>query len=385
VPVERLARRRLPPSVYLALMGGAETGATMDDNVASFGQVGLAPRTADMPGSRDLTTSVLGRRHPLPLLLSPAGAHAVHPEGELAIARAARSKGLAMGLSAFATRSIEEVVEENPQVHFQTYWTGSRAEIAARVERARAAGAVGLMLTTDWCFAEGRDWGSPRVPRTLGVRTAIRFAPEAVRRPRWLMRFAASGRLPDFTVPNLAVPGGAVPTMSEATDVWRATPPPSWDDIRWLAQLWDGPFTVKGVMRVDEAKRAVDAGATAVAVSNHGGNNLDGTPATLRVLPAIADAVGHEVDVLLDGGVRRGADIAKAVALGADAVMVGRAYLWGLAVGGQAGVERVVEILRKGLDSTLLALGRRSPGELCRADLHVPPDFVRLFETNEHA
>jgi pre-mycofactocin synthase len=153
--------------------------------------------------------------------------------------------------------------------------------------------------------------------------------------------------------------------------------PPAWEDVRWLREQWDGPFLLKGVMRVDDARRAADVGVTAISVSNHGGNNLDGTPATIRALPAIADAIGDEIEVLLDGGIRRGGDVVKALALGARAVMIGRAYLWGLAANGQAGVENVLDILRSGIDSALLALGHSSIADLSPGDLHVPPGFVR--------
>jgi L-lactate dehydrogenase (cytochrome) len=156
-----------------------------------------------------------------------------------------------------------------------------------------------------------------------------------------------------------------------------ATPPPTWEDIAWIRQLWDGPFMLKGVMRVDDAKRAVDAGCSAVSVSNHGGNNLDTTPASVRALPAIADAVGDEIEVLLDGGVRRGSDVVKAVALGARAVMIGRAYLWGLAANGQDGVENVLDILRSGIDSALMGLGRGSIHDVIRDDVLVPQGFSR--------
>ena len=157
------------------------------------------------------------------------------------------------------------------------------------------------------------------------------------------------------------------------------SPLPTWDDVRWLREQWGGPFMLKGVTRVDDARRAVDAGVTAISVSNHGGNNLDGTPATIRALPAIADAVGDQVEVLLDGGVRRGGDVVKALALGARAVMIGRAYLWGLAANGQAGVENVLDILRGGIDSALLGLGRSSVHELTRDDVVIPPGFTRAL------
>ena len=157
--------------------------------------------------------------------------------------------------------------------------------------------------------------------------------------------------------------------------VWMGTPPPTWDDVAWLRNEWGGPFMVKGVGRADEARRAVDAGATAISVSNHGGNNLDGTPAPIRVLPEIVGAVGDEIEVVMDGGVRRGSDVVKALALGAKAVMIGRAYLWGLAANGQAGVENVLDVLRMGIDSSLLGMGKSSIAELSPADLVIPDDF----------
>jgi heme/flavin dehydrogenase (mycofactocin system) len=271
------------------------------------------------------------------------------------------------------------VVAANPQTFFQTYWVGSRDQILARVERARAAGAVGLIVTLDWSFANGRDWGSPVIPEQMDLRAMVRFAPEGIRRPRWLYDFAKAGRLPDLTTPNLAEPGQPAPTFFGAYGQWMQTPLPTWDDVAWLREQWGGPFMLKGIMRVDDAKRAVDAGVTAVSVSNHGGNNLDGTPATIRVLPSVVEAVGDDVEVVLDGGVRRGGDAAKALALGAKAVMIGRAYLWGLAANGQAGVENVLDIMRGGLDSAVLGLGHASVHELGQGDLVIPPEFTRTL------
>ena len=198
---------------------------------------------------------------------------------------------------------------------------------------------------------------------------------ESVLKPRWLLDWARSRSLPDLTVPNFGVGAGPAPGFFEAYGTWMSTPPPTWDDVAWLRRQWDGPLMVKGIGRADEARRAVDAGASAISVSNHGGNNLDGTPAPIRVLPEVADAVGNEVEVLMDGGIRRGSDVVKALALGAKAVMIGRAYLWGLAANGQAGVENVLDILRMGIDSTLLGLGKASPGELSPDDLVIPADF----------
>ena len=376
---QRLARKRLPASVYSALMAGAERGQTREDNVAAFAELGFAPHVAGNPARRDLATTVLGQPVSLPVIISPTGVQAVHPDGEVAVARAAAARGTAVGLSSFASKPVEEVVAANPQTFFQVYWAGSRDQIVARVERARKAGAVALILTADWTFSHSRDWGSPKIPDRTDMRTILRHLPEAIIRPHWLARYARTGRLPQLIVPNLALPGAEPPTFFGAYGEWMQTPPPGWDDVAWLREQWGGAFLLKGVTRIDDAKRAVDAGVTAISVSNHGGNNLDGTPATIRALPAIADAVGDQVEILLDGGVRRGSDVVKALALGARAVLIGRAYLWGLAANGQAGVENVVDILRNGVDSALLGLGRSSVHELGREDVIVPPGFVRAL------
>jgi L-lactate dehydrogenase (cytochrome)/glycolate oxidase len=374
---QRRARRRLPASVYAALVAGSEQGVTADDNVAAFSALGLAPHVAGLCDHRDLATTVMGQPISLPVIISPTGVQAVHPDGEVAVARAAAARGTAMGLSCFASQSVEAVVAANPQTFFQTYWVGDKDEMVDRLERARTAGAVGLIATFDWSFAVGRDGGSPVIPDRIDLAAAIRFAPEVLQRPRWLREFARTRAMPDLTVPNLARPGQDPPTFFGAYRRWMETPNPGWDDVAWLRDQWDGPFMLKGVVRLDDARRAVDAGATAVSVSNHGGNNLDGTPATIRMLPAIAEKVGDEVEVLLDGGIRRGSDVVKALALGARAVMIGRASLWGLAANGQAGVENVLDLLRAGIDSAVLGLGHASVHDLSPADVVVPPGFTR--------
>jgi heme/flavin dehydrogenase (mycofactocin system) len=374
---QRRARRRLPKSVYGALVAGAEAGVTMRDNVAAFSELGFAPHVAGLPALRDQATTVMGQEISLPVLISPTGVQAVHPEGEVAVARAAAARGTVMGLSSFASKPIEEVVAANPRTFFQMYWVGDRDAMAARMERARKAGAVGLIVTLDWSFSFGRDWGSPHIPEKMTLREMIRLAPQAASRPAWLYDWLRTGRVPDLTVPNLPADGEPAPTFFGAYEQWLASTPPSWEDVAWLREQWGGPFMLKGVTRVDDAKRAVDAGVTAISVSNHGGNNLDGTPATIRLLPDIARAVGDQVEVLLDGGIRRGGDVVKALALGARAVMIGRAYLWGLAVGGQAGVENVLDLMRSGIDACLLGLGHSSVSELSPEDLVIPPGFTR--------
>lgn len=377
----RRARRRLPRSVYLALVAGSEQGTTLRDNVRAFSEIGLAPHVVDLPADRDQSTTVMGQPCAMPVIISPTGVQAVHPEGEVAVARAAANRGVPMGLSGFASKPVEEVVSANPQTFFQTYWTGSRSDIAHRVERARRAGAVGLIVTLDWSFSNGRDWGSPDIPSAMDLKTMVRHAPEVILggKFRYLMDYARTLRPPELTVPNMSLPGQPDPTFFGAYGEWMQTPRPTWADIAWLREEWGGPFMVKGITRVDDARAAVDAGVTAISVSNHGGNNLDGTPATIRVLPAVADAVGDQVEVLMDGGVRRGSDVLKAVAMGARAVLIGRAYLWGMAANGQAGVENVLDILRAGLDSGLLGLRKSSIDQLSRDDLVIPPDFTRTL------
>lgn len=374
---QRRAQKRLPPSVYKALLAGSEKGVSYADNLSAFGEIGMAPHVAGLSAQRDLSTQVMGQPISMPLIISPTGVQAVHPEGEVAVARAAAARGTAIGLSSFASRSVEDVVAANAQTFFQLYWMGSRETMVRRMARARAAGAVGLIATLDWSFSHGRDWGSPSIPERMDVKTMVKLAPEGLRRPKWLLEYARTGKFPDLSTPNLAEAGQAAPTFFGAYGEWMQTPPPSWEDVAWMREEWGGPFMLKGISRLDDARRAVDAGVTAISVSNHGGNNLDSTPAPIRMLPAIASAVGSEVDVLLDGGVRRGSDVVKAVALGAKAVMIGRAYLWGLAANGQAGVENVLDIFRGGIDSALLGLGHSSIHDLGPDDLVIPPGFTR--------
>jgi heme/flavin dehydrogenase (mycofactocin system) len=371
------AKRRLPKAVYGALVAGSERGTTLRENVDAFSELGFAPHTAGGAPSRSLSTNVMGQELALPVIISPTGVQAVHPEGEIAVARAAAARGTAIGLSNFASKPIEEVVAANSKTFFQVYWSGPREQILERVERAREAGAVGLIATLDWSFSHGRDWGSPVIPQRLDWRTMLGLAPDALRHPRWLLAYVRHGSLPSLTVPNMVRREGTAPGFFDAYGEWMGTPPPSWEDVAWLRSQWDGPFMLKGVMRVDDARRAVDAGVSAISVSNHGGNNLDGTPAPIRALAAVADAVGHDVEVVLDGGIRRGSDVIKALALGARAVMIGRAYLWGLAANGQSGVENVLDVLRGGIDSALLGLGRASVQELVAEDVLVPPGFTR--------
>ncbi|MDF1706136.1 MAG: mycofactocin biosynthesis FMN-dependent deaminase MftD [Aeromicrobium sp.] len=378
------AKKRLPSSVYGALVAGSERGQSISDNESAFTELGFAPHVAGHHAERSMATTVMGQDVSLPVIISPTGVQAVHPDGEVAVARAAASRGTVMGLSNFASKPVEEVVQAAPSTFFQMYWTGDRDVMVQRMQRASDAGAVGLIATLDWSFSMGRDWGSPEIPEKVNLATAIRFAPQVLRKPRWMWTFARSGMIPDLTAPNLAAPGAAKgPTFFGAYYEWMTTPPPSWDDVTWMRDQWEQisgrPFMLKGVSRVDDALRARDVGVAALSVSNHGGNNLDGTPAAIRMLNPIATAVGHDVEVLLDGGIRRGSDVVKAVALGARAVMIGRAYLWGLAANGEAGVGNVLDVMRSGIDSALLGMGVASLEELTPEHFHVPADFHRAL------
>ena len=368
------ARKRLPRSVYGALIAGAEAGVSIADNEAAFNELGLRPVTAGQTQGREMATTIMGQPASMPVMISPTGVQAVHPEGEVAVGRASAARGIPIGLSSFGSKPIDDVIAANPQLFFQIYWAGDRDSMVARMDRAKAAGAVGVIVTLDWSFSHGRDWGSPAIPEKVDFKTALQHAPDVLTRPRWLMDWVKTRELPDLTVPNFATDGSR-PGFFEAYGTWMGTPPPTWDDIAWLRSQWDGEFMIKGIGRGDEAKRAIDTGATAISVSNHGGNNIDSAPAPIRVLPEVVEAVGGQVEVLLDGGIRRGSDVVKALALGARAVMIGRAYLWGLAANGQAGVENVLDILRNGIDATMLGIGKTSIDELSPVDVVMPDNF----------
>src|SRR5664280_241636 len=259
---QRRAQQRLPKSVYGALIAGSEKGLSAKDNLDSFDQLGFAPHIAGLTKERDLSTTVMGQSVSMPVILSPTGVQAVHPDGEVAVARAAANRGVAMGLSSFASRSIEDVAAVNQQLFFQMYWSGDRDTMVGRLQRAEAAGAKGIILTLDWSFANGRDWGSPWIPDKIGLKAVVKLAPEVARRPRWFWSYAKTGHMPGLLTPNMAKLGEKPPTFFGAYYEWMQSPLPDWDDVAWLRSNWDGPFMVKGVSRVDEAKRVDDLGAT---------------------------------------------------------------------------------------------------------------------------
>jgi pre-mycofactocin synthase len=380
IPLEQLreiARRRLPRAVFQAIEAGNGAGVTRADNVAAFAELGLnypsaAERHQRYASARDLRTTVLGLDLSLPVLASPVGVQAVHPLGEVAVAQGTARAGTALGISEFASRPYADVIAHNDKALIQVHWS---LNTSFPPQRFGGLATRPLALTLDWTFSAGRDWGSPRIPERLGPAELARHAPQVLARPRYLARWLAAGRLPDLTVPNMAPPGQPAPGFFEAYRDWARMTPPAWADIQRVRDQWPGPLLIKGVLTPEDARRAVGAGADAISVSNHGGNNLDTTPASIRALPAIVAAVGGQAEVVLDGGIRCGGDVVKALALGARAVMIGRPVLWGLAAGGPAGVARVFEILRGEIDATLRALGRASAAEVCPDDVLIPEGF----------
>lgn len=367
---ERRAQRRLPASVFNSVLAASEKGLAMDDNVRAFDELLLLPALPVGPAEVQTGVTIMGEPASFPVMLAPTGGKALHPDAEVAVAGAARTHQIPMGVSIFASKTLAEVTAAHSSVFFQVYWINGRDQMLRRLEHAREGGARGLIMTLDWSYPKGRDWGSPRIPERLSAVEALRYLPEVVLRPRWAASFLRARQVPPLTVPNACLgTAKAAPTLFDAFAEWRDTPAPDWDDIRWLREQWDGPFMVKGVSRRDDARRCVDIGATALSVSNHGGNNLDSAPASTRLLPGIARAVGNEIEVVVDGGVRRGADVVKALALGAHAVMIGRPYLWALAAGGRRGVEDVLDVLRYGMTTTLRAIGRQDVGDLCWEDV----------------
>ena len=369
--VRRVARRRVPRMVFDYVDGGARAELTMRANRDAFDEVVFRPRMAMPVTDPDLATTVLGHRVAMPLLLSPCGGlRSVHPDGEAGAARAAHRLGTVFALSSASGMTIEHVAAAAPgPLWFQLYFLGGRAGAERLVDRAANAGYGALVVTIDTVVAGVRERdvrnGMTQGPY-VNARNIVRFAPQVALRPRWLLNFARDGFAVDVANAAALGPGGAPVDAAVASAAMYAEPP-TWGDLPWLRRQWRGSLVVKGVLSADDARRAADLGADAVIVSNHGGRQLDGAPATLRVLPEIVAAVGDRVEVLLDSGVRRGSDVIKAVALGARAVMAGRAFIYGLAVGGEHGVDQVLTLLRDELRNSMQLLGCDAVSSLDRS------------------
>lgn len=372
-----LARRRLPRAVFDYLDGGAEAEVTLRENRHAFEEVTFRPRHAVAVPDCDLRTRVLGFDISFPALLAPVGySRLMHPDGEAGAARAAGAAGTGYMLSTISGHRLEDVkAASSGPVCYQLYLLGGREACEAAIERARHAGFSALVVTIDTAVAGMRERDLRNgVKELLGGNpfAKIPFLPQVLVRPSWLASFLLDGGLP--RLPNVVVPGkGPMPLLDVNAALARAAV--TWQDLQWIRNQWSGPIVIKGVLTGDDARRAIDSGAAAVVVSNHGGRQLDGVPASLRVLPEVVSAVNGQAEVLMDGGIRRGTDIAKALCLGARAVLCGRAYAYGLAAAGQAGVARALEILRTDLERTLKLLGCSSVAALDRSYVNVPSSW----------
>ena len=355
--LRKAARARLPDVVFDYLDGAAEKEITLRDNVDCFDEVMFRPRLAVKLPAVDLSTRVLGVDLALPMVLAPIGySRLMHPRGERAASAGAARAGTGYILSTISGHSLESVRAENEKVFFQLYLMGGRQASERTIARAQAAGYKALFLTIDTAVAgmrerDYRNGMSQVMGRNLLAK--LKYVPNIMAHPRWLASFLLDGGMP--VLPNAVGPQGPL----RATDVAAALESAAvcWSDLAWIREIWKGPIAIKGIQMADDARRAVDEGAAAVVVSNHGGRQLDGVPGSLRVLPSVVEAVGSQCEVLFDSGIRRGGDIVKALSLGAKAVLIGRAYAYGMAASGDAGVDRAVEILRADLVRSLKLLG----------------------------
>jgi L-lactate dehydrogenase (cytochrome) len=361
-----LARRRLPRGVFDYIDGGAEDERTLAANVAAFARTTFRPRVLRDVGDVDPSTTLLGRRLPLPLVLAPTGfTRIAEPEGELAVARAAARGGIPYALSTLGTRSIEEVGAVGGSLWFQVYVWRDRGLVKEMVDRAAGAGYEALMLTVDTAVL-GRRERDVRHGFTLPPKIGLGTLVDGATHPAWTWAFLRAEPIRFANVTGHAVGDGTTAVSLADYINTQFDPALSWRDVEWLRSSWPGPLVVKGIQTVADARLAADAGVDAIALSNHGGRQLDGAPATLDLVAPVADALGDRVEIICDGGVRRGSDIVKAVALGARACMAGRAYLYGLAVGGERGVSHVLRMLDADVRRTLALVGARSVAELDR-------------------
>jgi L-lactate dehydrogenase (cytochrome) len=372
-----LARRRLPKAVFDYLDGGADGEVTLRENCRIFDDVTFRPRHAVATSDCDLRTRVLGFDISFPALLAPVGySRLMHPDGEPGAARAAGAAGTAYILSTLSGHRLEDVkAASTGPVCFQLYLMGGRTAAEAVIERARVAGCVALVVTIDTAVAglRERDFRNGMKELMSGSLLAkLPFLPPVLSHPRWLAGFLRDGGL--SKLPNVVVPGQGPMELIDVSAALAAAAV-TWNDLQWIRKLWPGPMVIKGVLTADDARHAVDQGAAAVVVSNHGGRQLDGVRASLRALPEVVAAVNGRAEVLMDGGIRRGSDIIKAICLGAKAVLCGRAYAYGLAVAGEAGVARALEILRADVERTLRLLGCPSIGALDRSYVDVPSNW----------
>jgi len=372
--LRRMARRRLPRAVFDYMDGGAGDEVTLRENCHAFQEVILRPRHAVALEKCDLRARVLGHDISFPAILAPIGySRLMHPEGELAAARAAGEFGTAFILSTVSGHKLENAkAASTGPVWYQLYLMGGREAAEAAIERAHVAGFSALVITIDTAIAGMRERDVRNgIKELLGssLFAKIPFVPDVLMHPRWLAAFLLDGGVP--LLENV-VTRDAGPMKMMDVGAALASAVVTWDDLRWLRKLWSGPLVVKGVLTGEDARRAIDGGADGIVVSNHGGRQLDTVSATLRALPEVVAAVNGQAEVLMDGGVRRGSDIVKAICMGAKAVLVGRAYAYGLGAAGYPGVMRALEILRTDVERVFKLMGCASVAELNPSLVDVP-------------
>jgi len=375
--LRRLARARLPDAVFDYLDGAADDEVTLKDSEKAFREVLFKPRFAVATPACDLGVTLLGYKLNVPFILGPIGySRLMHPRGELAASAAAGRHGTAYVLSTMSGHKIEDVkAQSKGPTFYQLYLAGGRGAAEGAIVRAKAAGYKALFVTIDTPVAGNRERDVRNGMKELmgsNPLKKLRYVPNILAHPRWLAAFIADGMTRPF--PNIVVPGSG---PLEAVDVAAAleSAQVSWTDLKWIREVWDGPIVMKGVMTVDDAKRSVDHGAQGIVVSTHAGRQLDGCAASLRVLPGIVEAVGDKTEVIFDGGVRRGSDVVKAIAMGAKAVLLGRGYAYGMAAGGDAGIERALEIFEADIVRTLKLLGCPSIAALDSNHIALRPGF----------
>ncbi len=371
--LRRAARKRLPRVVFDYIDGGADGEVTLRENVRAFEDITFRPRSAVEIPPPDLHTQVLGTPIALPFIFAPVGSSRMfYPRGEEVAARVAGAVGTIYTLSTLSGCLLEDVKKATPgPAWYQVYLCGGRDIAAKTIGRAREVGYSALVVTIDTAVAGMRERDFRNGTKELLTRNPFAMLPyvgQMISRPGWLASFLADGGLMKF--PNVQLPEGPMLYTDVAAALEQSTV--TWRDLEWIRNVWGGPIVVKGVHIGDDARRAIDAGASAIVVSNHGGRQLDGVPATIRMLPEIVAAANGRAEVLLDGGIRRGSDVVKAIAMGARAVLIGRAYAYGLGAGGAAGVTRAVEILRADVIRTLKLLGCPSITALDGSYVDVP-------------
>lgn len=364
----RVAKRRLPHGVFDYIDGGAEDERTLADNVAAFGRYGFKPRILRDVSRLDTSSSIFGRAVSMPLVLAPTGfTRIAHSQGELAVTRAADRAGIPCSLSTMGTRSIEELAAVGDgDKWFQIYTWKDRALVKELVDRARTAGFTAVWLTVDTAVLGRRERDVRRgmtLPPKIGPGTIV----DGAIHPAWTWDFLRNEPITFANVIGLSDEDGSTAVTLSEHMARQFDPALSWDDVDWLRSIWDGPIVLKGVQTVADAKQAVSMGVDGIALSNHGGRQLDDAPAPIDLVEPVRDEIGDGAAIICDGGVRRGSDIVKALALGADAVSMGRPYLYALGAAGERGVDQLLAFMREGMERTMALSGVRTVAEIDRS------------------